>query len=235
MMKSKGTRALLITVGGGLVVFLLLATFLAGLQRTSTVVVAAQPLPAGALLTADSLEERQVHVSAVLPNALTSVEEAEGQVLSVARIPGDQITADMLGDQATVGLSNQLSPGHRAVAVHVNQASGLLGILRPGDRVTVVAVVDPQEANISTGYYDMMPLQPYATTDIAGEMAATTTPHHHRFFPVSGGLPDRFWPAGAAGTADLPATKKSCPAAMMTRQGVPSVWHAPLLRQRKSQ
>ncbi len=175
-MKSKGTRALLVTVGGGLVVFLLLAAFLGGLRSTTEVVVAAQPLPAGARLTANVLEVRQVHSSAALPNALKSVEEAEGQVLTVARIPGDQITADMLGDQATVGIASQLEAGHRAVAVHVNQASGLVGILRPGDRVAVVAIVNPQEAGVDTGSYS-----PFATSigigtgETAGEITRSQT------------------------------------------------------------
>jgi len=146
-MKKKGTRALLITVGGGLIVFLLVASFLAGLQRTKPVVVAVVPLPAGARLTASSVEVKQIHVSAILPNALSDAADAVGQVITVARVPGDQIAGDMLGDQATVGIAAQLEAGHRAVAIHVNQASGLLGILRPGDRVSVVAIVDPQSAN----------------------------------------------------------------------------------------
>jgi len=155
-MEKKGVRALLITVGGGLVVFLLLAAFLGGLRRTEPVVVAAAPLPAGARLTADYLEVREIHASAVLPNALSTIEEAEGQVLTIARATGDQVTADMLGDQATVGVATQLEPGHRAVAVHVNRASGLVGALRPGDRVAVVAIVDPQTAGV--GQTGAMPL-----------------------------------------------------------------------------
>ena len=35
------------------------------------------------------------------------------------------------------------------MAIHVNQASGLVGILRPGDRVSVVAIVDPQSAQLA--------------------------------------------------------------------------------------
>ncbi|MBO9371211.1 MAG: Flp pilus assembly protein CpaB, partial [Chloroflexi bacterium] len=147
----KGTRALLVTVGGGVLVFCLLVAFLGSLRNTRPTVVAAKPLPVGARLTADVLEVREIHASARLPNVLSSVKEAEGQVLMIARAPGDQITADMLGDQAA-GIASQLEPGHRAVAVHVNSASGLLGIIRPGDRVAVVAIVGPQEANQETMY-----------------------------------------------------------------------------------
>lgn len=169
-MKSRSTLSLLVTVGGGLVVFLLLAAFLGGLRSTRSVVVAAQALPAGARLDADYLEVRQVHSSGILPNALTSIDQAQGQVLTIARAPGDQITSDMLGDTATVGIAAQLTPGHRAVAVHVNQASGLVGILRPGDRVAVVAIVNPQEAGAETGY--LLPQE----TGTAVPSGATPTP-----------------------------------------------------------
>jgi len=165
---KKGLRSLLITVGGGAVVFLLVVAFLSGIRSTTTVVVAAKPLPAGAEVRADYLALREIHQSGAMEHAVASIEEAEGQVLTVARAEGDQITADMLGEEATVGLANQLMAGHRAVGIHVNQASGLVGVLRPGDRVAVVAIVDPQDAQIDetvTGVY-----QKTAPTD------ATPTP-----------------------------------------------------------
>jgi Flp pilus assembly protein CpaB len=34
-------------------------------------------------------------------------------------------------------------PDYRAVAVHVDQASGLAGLLRPGDTVSAIGIVDP--------------------------------------------------------------------------------------------
>lgn len=141
---------MLITVGGGLIVFVLLAAFLGSLRSTRPTVVAIKPLPAGARLTAGVLAVREIHTSARLPNALSSIEDAEGQVLTIARSTGDQITADMLGDQAVVGIAAQLEPGHRAVAIRVTQASGLAGIIRPGDKVSVVAIIDPQQAGAET-------------------------------------------------------------------------------------
>ncbi|MBN1811342.1 MAG: SAF domain-containing protein, partial [Anaerolineae bacterium] len=105
MSKKKGFRSYLITIGGAVVVFLLVAAFLGGLRATSEVVVAKASIPAGARLAAGYLELREVHTADALPNALTSVEEAAGQVLTIARAPGDQITADMVGSAATVGLA----------------------------------------------------------------------------------------------------------------------------------
>lgn len=163
-MKRRGAKTLIIVAGGGLAIFLCVLAFLASVRMTKPVVVAKQALPAGARLTAEYVEIREIPAQAILPNAASSLEEVEGQVLTVARAPGDQITKDMLGDQAAVGISNQLRPGHRAVAVHVNQASGLVGIIRPGDRVSVVAIVSPDELGTM--------LQPVS---IAGEATFTGT------------------------------------------------------------
>ena len=177
-MKGKGTRALLITVGGGLLVFLLLAAFLGSLRNTQPTVVATRPLPAGARLTANVLAVKEIHTSARLPNALSSIQDAEGQVLTIARSTGDQITADMLGDQAVVGIAAQLEPGHRAVAIRVTQAGGLAGIIRPGDRVAIVAVIDPRQAEAETSYLQPIgeiPSIPGATSTITGPETMTET------------------------------------------------------------
>lgn len=162
---KKGARTLLVVAGGGLAVFLCVLVFLASVRMTRPVVVAKQALPAGARLTAEYVEIREIPAQAILPNAATSLEEVDGQVLTVARAPGDQITKDMLGDQAVVGLENQIRPGHRAVAVHVNQASGLVGIIRPGSRVSVVAIVSPE----ALGTFGFQPVQS------VGEITGTTT------------------------------------------------------------
>jgi len=106
--------------------------------------VAARPLGAGTRLSEADVVVRQIPAAARLPGALSDPKQAVGKVLSFARAEGDQITAAMLGEGA-YGIAAALSPQTRAVAVKVDQSSGLLGILRPGDRVTVIAVVDPSE------------------------------------------------------------------------------------------
>jgi hypothetical protein len=147
-MQKQKRRSYFIVIGGALVVFILVVVFLNSQRSTTQVVVASANIPAGARLVASYLELREVHTNDALPDALTSVDDAAGQVLTIARAPGDQVTANMVGEAATVGVANQLEPGHRAIAIHVNQASGLMGILRPGDRVSIVALVDPQTAQM---------------------------------------------------------------------------------------
>ena len=117
--------------------------FLFSLRADTEVVVAARTIGVGARLTAEDLTVKQVRSADALPNALKSVDEAVGQVISVQRLAGDQITSDMLGSQALSAIASGLAPDHRAVAVKVSRSAGLAGIVRPGDLVTLIAVVEP--------------------------------------------------------------------------------------------
>lgn len=129
---------LIAALAGGLTLF-----FLLSLRADTTVVVAARTIGVGARLSADDLTVKQVRSADALPNGLKTVEEAVGQVISVQRLAGDQVTTDMLGSQALSAIAAGLAPDHRAVAVTVSRSAGLAGIVRPGDLVTLIAVVEP--------------------------------------------------------------------------------------------
>lgn len=137
-----GKRNILLTLAVAVVTFLLTAAFLAAVRGTRPTLVAARPLSPGTRLTEADVVVRQIPLAGRLPGALEKPEEAVGKVLAFARAEGDQITAAMLGEGPT-GIAASLSPETRAVAVKVDQSSGLIGILRPGDRVTAIAVVEP--------------------------------------------------------------------------------------------
>ena len=141
---GKGSRGFFFAGLAGVVTFLVAAAFLAAIRASAPTLVAARPLSPGTRLSEADIVVRQIPAAARLPGALSDPKQAVGKVLSFARAEGDQITAAMLGEGA-YGIAAGLSPQTRAVAVKVDQSSGLLGILRPGDRVTVIAVVDPGE------------------------------------------------------------------------------------------
>lgn len=113
--------------------------------QPTTVVTAGLDLAAGTRLTADLLKESRVPKGAVPEGAFTSGEEVVGLVLTSDRVAGDIITAYVAGDStAAAGIPAQLSPDHVAIAVNVDQATGLAGIVRTGQRVSVIAILDPQ-------------------------------------------------------------------------------------------
>ena len=140
---KKAKSSIIIIAVLALLTFALVAGVLAAAQKKAPVVVAARALEAGTKLSVSDVEVIQVHAGAVLESAFETTEDVAGMVITVQRLPGDQVTADMVGDAAQNALAQALDPGHRAVAIHVDQASGLAGLLRPGDYVSAIGIVDP--------------------------------------------------------------------------------------------
>ena len=145
---KKGARNITITAVVAIVTFLLVALFFAGMRNTKRIVVATHALAPGTRITAADITVRKVHAADYLPGALSSPAAVIGKVIAFARAGGDQITADMIGT-GTYGISAQLPPDERAIAIQVTKAEGLAGIVRPGDRVTAIAIIDPQQLNMS--------------------------------------------------------------------------------------
>jgi pilus assembly protein CpaB len=102
-----------------------------------TVLVASGDLSAGHVLEESDL------VSAVIPkdmmpeDAVVDPIEVVGMTLTVGRSEGDIIRQSNIGTDSLT-----LAPNERAVAITVNNASGLAGLLRPGDYVGVTAVIE---------------------------------------------------------------------------------------------
>lgn len=134
----------------GLITFAVVLAFLSGISRTAEVVVASRGLPAGTRLTAEDVALKRIHASAVLHDALTDPAGAVGQVLSAPRLAGEQIPRSLVGDRALSGIAATLPPDWRAIAVRVDQATGLAGILQAGDWVEAVAVLDSNDLAFAT-------------------------------------------------------------------------------------
>lgn len=147
-MFKKGSRALIVILALGALIFFAVTAFFAGLANDQDVVVAKVPLAAGTRLRADLVEVRQLNASAVLPGAFKSIEDIEGLVLGAARMPGDQITESIVGTKALSAVASALGPERAAVAVRVDQATGLAGIVRVGDTVGAVGIVTAQDLGL---------------------------------------------------------------------------------------
>lgn len=113
-------------------------------QETVTVVVAAADLPAGHTLTADDVTAAEVLASSVSGAAYSDPAAVVGQTLRVARLHGDVIAAEHLGGQTL-----ELQPDERAVGVLVTDSAGLAGLLKPGDRVGITAIVRESDGTYS--------------------------------------------------------------------------------------
>ena len=138
-------KSLLIVLGLALLAGALTFSLLTLYVRPTSVVVARRDLAAGTRLTADLLEEKRLPKGAVPAGAFTAAAQVAGQVLTADRVSGDVITSYVAGDaSAAAGIPALLAPDNVAIAVNVDQATGLAGIVRSGQHVTVIAILDPQ-------------------------------------------------------------------------------------------
>ncbi|MDX9991577.1 MAG: SAF domain-containing protein [Anaerolineales bacterium] len=146
---EKKQRSPIMVIGFALIVGVLVIALLNGTIRPTQVLVARTGLLPGTILTADLVEVRSVPAGGVPSNALRSIDEAQGQMLSVGRASGDFITQGVLGQASASGIPSQLEPGYVAMAVKVDLSSGVAGVLREGQNVTVIGLLPPDVINRS--------------------------------------------------------------------------------------
>ena len=136
-------RSPLIAIVLAVVVGLMVFALLNGVIRPTQVVVAKVAIAPGTILTDKLIELRTIPMGAKPADALTKVEDGVGKMLAVGRAPGDLVVQAVLGEIAGAGIPAELPEGHVALAIHVNQASGIAGLLRPGQTVTIVGMLSP--------------------------------------------------------------------------------------------
>ncbi len=116
------------------------------LGQTQTVVVAAQNIPAKAVITAEMLKEVSVHTEYVHPRSIQTAKEAVGALTSASVVQGEQLLQDRVvrqGDKAY--LAFKIPEGKRAISVNVNESIGVGFMVQPGDSVDVIASVNPDQ------------------------------------------------------------------------------------------
>lgn len=101
------------------------------------------------------VELRKIPKRYLEPNALSFEQSAEesdaaqdikrlaGLVAMVPIKKGEQITYNKITEPSLrTGLSPQITPGKRGATLQVNEVSGVGKLVKPGDRVDVIAVID---------------------------------------------------------------------------------------------
>ncbi len=169
--------AIVLSVVIGLMVFALLN----GVIRPTQVVVAKVAIAPGTILTDQLVELRTIPMGAKPADALTKVEDAAGKMLAVGRAPGDMVVQAVLGEIAGAGIPAELPEGHVALAIHVDQASGVAGLLRPGQSVTVIGMLSPDllkdnPISVVTGPVTDFGMSTLSPTRVAGMPLPSPTP-----------------------------------------------------------
>ena len=109
---------------------------------TTSVVVARQLIPkgsSGATIASDSaFRVTDVRGDAVVDSPITDISQIRGKVATDDVYPGQQLsTRDF--SEGNGSLTTKLAAGERAVSLPIDQAHGLVGQVRAGDRVDVLA------------------------------------------------------------------------------------------------
>ncbi len=164
------------------IIGLLVIALLNGVIRPTQVVVAKVAIAPGTLLTEALVELRTIPMGARPVDAFSKVEDVAGKILAVGRAPGDWIVSTVLGEIAGAGIPAELLDGHVALAIHVNLASGVAGLLRPGQTVTVIGMLSPDiiKTSASSLFSASVPefTSPFLSTtpEISATISPTPTP-----------------------------------------------------------
>jgi len=112
---------------------------------TSAVVVAKSDIAAGTEITADMVEVIEVPDSLLVRDAFTSTQLVVGEAARYPIAAGEQVTRARVGANAEGdGLAFVVPAGMRAIAVSVDEITGVGGLILPGDRADVIAVISDQ-------------------------------------------------------------------------------------------
>jgi pilus assembly protein CpaB len=77
------------------------------------------------------------------PSAIKDPEQAVGQVAATPIKKGEQIlTTKLLQPGPDTGIALQVAPSKRAVTIPIDDVRGVAKLIRPGDRVDIVAAID---------------------------------------------------------------------------------------------
>ncbi len=119
------------------------AEFIKKYGKLSPVVVAKVDIKELELIDESKITVINVPQNFLSPGHFKSVEELFSTVATVPLLKGEQITKPRItypGDRT--GLSRQVSVGKRAVAIRITDYQAVSKLIKPGDRVDVVALVD---------------------------------------------------------------------------------------------
>ncbi|HYF95726.1 MAG TPA: Flp pilus assembly protein CpaB [Symbiobacteriaceae bacterium] len=151
--RSGGMVILVISIALGLIAALLSVTFLKGVARSTTVLVATQEIPAFTPLTAGMFTVQQMPSGAVPADAVKEVSALNGRYARTIILKGDVVrqghlaTASGSSGSLAAKLTETGQAGMRALAIPVDNATGVGGTIQSGDKVDIIAAVRVERQN----------------------------------------------------------------------------------------
>ncbi len=123
----------------------------AAVPTDGPVVIAKKDIPLSTRIRADQVEVKTLPLAGISAGAFVDVSQVIGQIARQPVTAGGQITATTLnGGQSGTVIDVQTPPGLRAIAVRVDQTSGVGTVIKVGDYVdTIIALSEEQFASIA--------------------------------------------------------------------------------------
>ncbi len=121
----------------------------------TSVVVASKDIKELELIDESKVTVTTVPQNFLAPGAFKTIKEIENTVATVPILKGEQITKPRVTFPGVkTGLSRQVSVGKRAIAIKVSDDNGVSKLIKPGDRVDVLANID-----YASGRTDMLKIK----------------------------------------------------------------------------
>jgi pilus assembly protein CpaB len=106
---------------------------------TSTVVVASTDIPEGEIIDRIAVSTAEWPLQAIPAGAFSRVDSVAGRVSKVRIFKGEPFVPGRLAPVGTTaGLTTKITPGKRALAVRINDVSGIAGMIQPDSRVDIL-------------------------------------------------------------------------------------------------
>lgn len=107
------------------------------------IVIAARDIAEMETIDDTMLDYRNIPEDYIAPGFATEVDSVVGQVAGSPIKKGEQLLmTKLLTPGPDTGISLQVSPGKRAVTIPVDEVRGVAKLIRPGDRIDILAAVD---------------------------------------------------------------------------------------------
>lgn len=150
-MNNNETRTLWISLAAGIFAAFLVYSYSQEKQQEydkkygamKRVVVAAKDISEMETIDDTMLDIRSVPEDYVGPSFAGDLDSVVGQVAAAPIKKGEQIlSTKLLTPGPDTGIALQVSPGKRAVTIPVDEVRGVAKLIRPGDRIDLVAALD---------------------------------------------------------------------------------------------
>lgn len=155
-MNSNETRTLWISIGAALLAVFLLYShsqetkkeYINKYGNVKTIVVAAEDIAEMQTINETMLEVKERPTEFIDPSAISSPEDAVGQVAGAPIKKGEQILSNkLLAPGPNTGIALQVAPQKRAIAIPVDEIRAVSKLIRPGDRIDLMAVLETGSGN----------------------------------------------------------------------------------------